>query len=268
MLKDVISKVASYGATMVSNPEFLIGAGVGILVVDSVYSFMEGIKAQEDIAQKTEELGRELTKPERYAIYAKRASGVAIGDAFGIAMVYIGSKKQSKTIQLLSGSLQAASIYSNTQSEKAKKLENKMKEVFGEKKVEDAKTAVGLEQFKTNPPIVGCNVIDTGKGNRQVIFYFEPTGDYFFSSYEQIALDQAEFNKIFMQGEATMRELKDCLGIPGGTLDNNQVFTTEFQGDYLELKMKPDEGGWVDVNGTMHQYCLLRLDRDPDLKVY
>ena len=263
MLKDFIASGVKYATSLVSNPDFLIGAGMGFTAVSTVIAFIEGTNVQKDLDKQEEELGRELSKPEVAITVAKHAVIPTLATTIGEAMIFVGTRKQSKTIQLLGAGLQAATLYSNTQSEKITALEKSIKGALGEQKGNDIITKPAMEKFTTNPPIIGSNIYDTGKGNRQVVFQLEPDGTYFFSSYEQLKSDEAEFNKQFVTGSASMASLKECIGLPAGEMDERIIFEYNVPGEWVDFIFKPDEGGFVDDGGVKKQYCLLRIDKQP-----
>lgn len=263
MLKDLISKGASYATALISNPDFLIGTGMGITTVSTIIAFIEGTKVKEDLDKKSEELGRELSKPEKVCTYAKHAILPAVASATGEAMIFVGTRKQSKTIQLLGASLQAATLYSNAQGEKITSLEQSIKNALGEKKSNDIISQPAMDRFKNVPPVPGSNIYETGKGAHQVVFQFEPDGSYFWSSYEQLKLDEAEFNKEFTKGSASLATLKQCIGLPSGEIDERMLYEYNDPGEWVNFIFKPDEGGFIEYDGVKRQYCLLRFGKDP-----
>ena len=265
MLKEFLSNAAAYGSSLASNPNFLIGVGIGTNIAGGVIAFLEGTKVSDDIRKKEAELGRELSKPEKGVVYAKRAVLPTAVMAAGGAFIVIGTQQHLKTIEVLTGSLQAANLYANTQGKKLQEFEGKVREMVGDKKTEEIHDNIAKDAFRTNPPILGNNIIDTGPYiGMPTVFRFAPTGDYFISSYTTVSMWEGEINKIFTKGSCTQADLCEIMHLPYGELEEAIVYI--YNGDPMEFKMRPDEGGWLEMNdGTQVQFCDLRVDKDPTI---
>jgi len=262
-MKGILSKAINYGASLIGNPDFLIGAGLGLSFGAAVFSFVEGTKAQKDISEKKKELGRDLTKPEIVAVYGKHAVGPAITLTAGTIMAIGGTRKYSETVKMLTGSLQAAALYSNTQTERMQKLENKMHEMLGDKKATEIQNEASTDIFKKQLSMIsGSDIQETGRGH-EVVFKLEETGDVFWSSYSGMQEACLKFNKTYTSGSATLYDLKEAIGLSNfGTLDNIMIFN--YDGDIMEFDMEPTDGDWyVDSNGKKYVYCSVRLNKAP-----
>ena len=265
MLKEFIKNAATSGSALISNPNFLIGFGGGCSLAATGIAFLEGTKALEDIRKKEAEIGRELTKPEKVAIYAKRAVIPTLVAGAGTAFVVIGTQKHLKTIEILTGSLQAANLYANTQGKKLEEFEGKVREMVGDKKTEEIKDEVNMDRFINNPPVLGKNILDTGPYvGMPTLFCFEETGDYFISSYTTVTMRESEVNKIFTRGSCTLTDICEALHLPYGTEADKISYI--YNGDPMEFQMRPEDGGWIVMDdGTQVQYCALRIDKKAEI---
>lgn len=138
-----------------------------------------------------------------------------------------------------------ASAYSLS-TEAMKEMENKFKEVNGEKKLEKLKDDISRDRIKTAYEANKSRIINTGQGEQ--LFYDYYSGHIF--SHDRTKIDQIfiKMNEMINQGsEVSLNMIYEEMGLPWTPLGDLVSFHRDYTG-IIEPKFTPE---WMDEEHTI-----------------
>ena len=131
-----------------SQPEVLIGLGIGSMLTGVVTACKATLSAHEKIESRKKELGVEkLPVKEIAKIVAPRFATTVVLEGAGMGMIGAGAGKYSKSIGELATGLALSEATRQA-------FEEKTKEVIGEKKVNEIRDEIAKEQNAQQPVVV------------------------------------------------------------------------------------------------------------------
>ena len=243
MKTDIVKWGTKIGQEIAKNsPGILTALGVAGSVTTAVLASKATLQADRKIQEmkKLEEEGHEpFTMKEK----AKNILPFYIPAAIMLlttSACIIGSHSISTRRQMA-----LASAYSLS-TEAMKEMENKFKEVNGEKKLEKLKDDISRDRVKAAYDANNSKVIRTGKGEQ--LFYDYYSGHIF--EHDRTKIDQifVKLNDMINQGsEVSLSMIYEELGLPWTPLGDLMSFHKDYTG-IIEPKFTPE---WMDEDKTV-----------------
>lgn len=240
MINNLINKTTSF--VKEHSPELLISAGVVGMATSTVMAVGATPKALQLIEDKKADLGvTYLTKKEIVeSTWKQYIPAVGVG-AISAACIILGTSKNMKRNTAL------ATVYAISEST-LKEYQKKTKEIVGEEKEREIRTATNKEVARKEAPVIIQNndseyIISTGYGD--TLIYDTFSGRYFRSTANAVEKAVNQINKLlFNDYLITINEFYNELNIP--TIGAGNLLGWASDKELMEITFDGD----VDQNGN------------------
>ena len=215
------------GFVVANGPSILTGVGIGGMITTVVMACKETPKAVELLKEK------DLKKPEtpkekfEYGLDVLKTTGPIYWPAMAVGLGTIACFVCANHIHLKRATALGAAYF--VADGRLKELDDKAKEVLGEKKYKKVKDEIAAERV-ANTPLNMDEVIKTGFGNTLCFDAFH--GRYFYSDPEKIRRVELEFEKERIdewnhQHRMPEAGVSEMLGLPVARISAHLWFTQD-----------------------------------------
>lgn len=219
-----------------SMPLLLSAATVAAAVMSTVLSAKAGIKANEAISAKENELERELTASEKVKLtwkYYILPGSVAAAAAAGSIGQFVTSKRALASAAMAYGGIKHSYDRYVEQNKSVNGEDAHLKALLGKDAGVAAKVRVFTDEFG------GTNTLDFDADEDMRTFYDAFSCTYFESTMNQVMAAQQLLNReLVKEGEVSSVYWYECLGIEPPEEYQHYVWTLE------------DDLCWIDFNNT------------------